>query len=164
MKALVALPIAAALFLGSAHATTPRACTDADLAARVAFQGGTGAMEGGVTLRNRASTACRLHGVVTLAFRAAGRTLAVRNDPGPATSGADGVRTLVLARRAQAFVHATWRNWCGKHHGNVGVRVAIPKIAVRLAAAGTTSTPRCDDRTRPSTVAVGAFERLRHYP
>jgi hypothetical protein len=161
---LVAVPVLVAVSLLPAQAATPRACLAHDLSARAAFEGGTGAQEGGIALRNRSATACRLSGRAILDFVAAGRRLAVRNVVGKATDGTRRDRSILLAPANRAFVHARWSNWCGARYSRVAVRMWIQTTEPKVPVSGAVASPRCDDRAVGSRVAVGPFERVRRYP
>jgi hypothetical protein len=163
-KLALALLALLAVFYAPAQASPPRACLAHDLAARAAFQGGTGADEGGIALRNRSATSCRVFGRAILDFVAGGRRLAIRNVVGKATDGARRERTILLAPGDRAFVHARWSNWCGARYPRVAVRMWIQTTDPKVAVAGTVASPRCDDPAAGSLVAVGPFERARHYP
>jgi hypothetical protein len=146
------------------HAAAPRACLALHLAARAAFEGGAGAEEGGISLRNRSTSSCQVAGRAILEFVAGGRRLGVRNVVGKSTSGARRGRAILLTPGDRAFVHARWSNWCGDRYQRVGLRVWIQTTDPKVPVKGTVAPPRCDDPSVGSRVAVGPFERIRHYP
>jgi hypothetical protein len=161
---LLALPAAIAVSFVPARAALPRACLAHDLVARAAFQGATGADEGGIALRNRSASACQLAGRAIIDFVVGSSRLAVRNVVGKATNGTRRDRTILLAPGDRAFVHARWSNWCGVAYRRVAVRLWIQTTAPKVPVIGTVASPRCDDPAASSRVAVGPFERARHYP
>ena len=148
-----------------AHAGGPGACLGSDLAARPAFQGGTGAQEGGVTLRNRSGHSCVLAGraIVDFSAGAGPLPLPVRVVVGRATDGRRRDRTIVLAPGRRAFVHARGSNGCGRRYEHVTVRLWLRSVEPRVHVRGAISPPRCDDAAVASRVAVGPYERVRVY-
>jgi Protein of unknown function (DUF4232) len=165
-RLLVAVFAVAIASLPAAHARGPGACLGRDLTARAAFQGGTGAQEGGVALRNRVGHSCLLSGRATIDFVAGGRALSlpVRVAVGRATDGRIRDRTILLAPGQRAFVHSRWSNWCGERYGHVTVRLWLRSVEPRVHVRGVISSPRCDDNASASRVAIGPYERVRLYP
>ncbi|MGB2953795.1 MAG: DUF4232 domain-containing protein [Gaiellaceae bacterium] len=148
------------VFLGMFGASSTSACLGPDLSARVALQGGTGAMEGGVIVTNRTSRRCTVVGRPGVSFFRAGQQLHVRVADGPSTTGARRPHTLTLRPRERAFVHLRWSNWCGAPSARITVRLLL-RSAKSLVVRGTSYTPRCDDAHAVSVVRVGPWEPLR---
>ena len=152
----VIVPLLASLALAS-----PPACLAPDLSARLGLQGATGAMEGGVTVRNRTAHRCVLLGRPSVWFLVRGSQLLVRVAPGPSTTGVRRERPLTLAPGGRAFVHLRWSNWCGAPSTRITVRLYLRSKKPLLPVRGTAHTPRCDDRSAMSVVKVGPWERPR---
>ena len=163
-RLLLAFPAVIAVCLAPAQAAAPRACLAHDLGARAAFEGGSGADEGGIALRNRSETSCQVYGRAIVDFLAGRERLAVKNVVGVATNGARRTRAILLKPGDRAFIHARWSNWCGLRYRRVGVRIWIQTTEPRVPVRGTVSPPRCDNPAASSPVAVGPFERVRRYP
>jgi hypothetical protein len=157
---LVALCALAILPSESAHALKTNACLGRDLVARAAFQGATGAEEGGVVLRNRTDRSCELSGraVVDFVTSPSSRALPVRVGLGRATDGRIRDRTIILAPGQRAFVHTRWSNWCGERFTEVVVRLWLQSVEPRVRVHGAVAVPRCDDSSRSSRVAIGPYE------
>ena len=152
------LVLAAVVAVSPAPASGPRACYGGDLSARAGLQGAGGAMEGGVTVRNRSTHTCVLSGRPNVDFLNGDTPLRPNVLPGPSTTGVRRTRALRLRPGAKAFVHLRWSNWCGPRSPRVGVRLWLMSVKPRLPVSGTTGMPRCDNRERPSVVAVGPWE------
>jgi hypothetical protein len=90
--------------------------------------------------------------------------LPVRNTVGKATDGGRRARAILLAPSARAFVHARWSNWCGVRYSRVAVRIWIQTTEPKVLVKGAVPPPRCENPRVSSQVAVGPFERVRHYP
>jgi hypothetical protein len=157
VSALAAVPFA------SAHVGGPGACLGPEMAGRAAFEGATGAQEGGVILRNRSGHSCLLSGRATVDFalRARALPLPVLVTTGPATDGRRRDRMLMLRPGQHAFLHVRWSNWCGERYERVAVRVWLMSVEPRVHVRGAISSPRCDDSTTGSRVAIGPYERVR---
>jgi hypothetical protein len=140
---------------------SPPACTGPNLSARLGLQGATGALEGGVTVRNRTAHRCVLFGRPSVWFLDRGSQLLVRVAPGPSTTGRRREHALTLAPGGRAFVHLRWSNWCGARSTRIAVRLYLRAKKPVLPVRGTTHTPRCDDRSAMSVVRVGPWERPR---
>ena len=162
---LLAVFVVGIASLPPANATGHRACLGRDLTARAAFQGGGGAEEGGVALRNIARHACLLSGRATIDFVVGGGALPlpVRVSVGRATDGRVRDRAVLLTSGQRAFVHARWSNWCGQRYQHVTVRLWLQSVEPRVRVREAISTPRCDEASSPSRVAIGPYERVRLY-
>jgi hypothetical protein len=150
-----------AVLLAALAVASPPACRGPDLAARLALQGATGAMEGGVTVRNRTAHRCVLFGRPSVWLIEHGSQLLVRIAPGPSTTGARRARPLTLRPGGRAFVRLRWSNWCGAASTRITVRLYLRTTKPLLPVRGATRTPRCDDRSSVSVVRVGPWERPR---
>jgi hypothetical protein len=152
----------------SREAAAAPACTAGQLRASGGLQGAAGSQLGGMSVTNRAATACALPSKprVSLAWR--GRKLAVRQVPFPrgwlrTQYPAPLTRVRVLAPRHTAYVVLQWWNWCGARpwggHDFPGVaelRLSAHRgtVSARLRD---TAAPFCN--APPSTLRVSAFLR-----
>ena len=161
MLADLALVVAAVVAAAGSPAARPRACLATDLAARAAFQGATGAAEGGVVATNRSRSRCAVFGRPLVDLLANGHRLDVRQVLGRPTTNRRPQPYVALAPGEAAFVHIRWSNWCGNRSGPVRLRLWIQTVHPRVAVRGTIPAPRCDSAATRSTVAVGPFESLR---
>jgi hypothetical protein len=75
--------------------------------------------------------------------------------------GGSGAPLRTLRPGERAFVVLRWSNWCKRQPARsfrAAVRLLVPGQLGRLfAIPGTLTPPRCDDRTRPSTLRVSRF-------
>ena len=161
MLADLALVVAAVLAAAGGPAARPRACLASDLTARAAFQGATGAAEGGVVVTNRSRSRCTVSGRPLVDLLVNGRRLDVRQVLGRPTKNRRPQPYVLLAPGQGAFVHIRWSNWCGARNAPVHLRLWIMTVQPRVQVRGTIAAPRCDSAAARSTVAVGPFESLR---
>jgi hypothetical protein len=126
------------------------------------LQGATGSLAGGVRVRNAGGRACTVEGRPRVAILSAGRPLPLRRIAArPDWQGQlvpAGYPQVVLEPGDVADVRVSWSNWCGaKPRPPLSISVVLPHGAGRLGAALEAGTPRCDQRSAPSTLAVQPF-------
>jgi hypothetical protein len=137
-------------------------CRASELRVTAGLQGATGSLAGGVRVRNAGGRACTVEGRPRVAILSAGRPLPLRRIAArPDWQGQlvpAGYPQVVLEPGDVADVRVSWSNWCGaKPRPPLSISVVLPHGAGRLGAALEAGTPRCDQRSAPSTLAVQPF-------
>jgi hypothetical protein len=134
------------------------ACRAGDLAASVFFQGATGNLLGGFTVRNRSSHACRIGGRPGLALRRAdGQRVTLTLLPADRRlPSRHAVRVLAPAGRATAWI--LWESYCGSAaRGPFTFRATLTTRAHVSASTAAATGVRCSGRDG-ARLALTAFE------
>ncbi len=169
--ASAATPLASATADQASTATPARssvpgghACSASDIQARASEQGLPGAIGGVLILTNGAATTCAL---TSDAGSSAphlsltdGRGAAIATQRSPLSG--DALSSVTLAAGQRTSVTFTWSNWCGAAPAapiSLSIALSGGAASARISGSDATAdaTPRCDDSSQPSTLAISGF-------